>query len=87
MKTQPPGLQTDLVTCSRETREWILSLVDEIERLKAIIAADDAYFAITARAAFKMIRGPLTESFHAEQAAVWEKCKSTRKAAEAAGGE
>ena len=31
MKTQPPGLQTDLLQCSRETRDWILCLSNALD--------------------------------------------------------
>jgi len=34
---QPPGLQTDLMRCSRTTREWVMRQAAEIERLHAEI--------------------------------------------------
>jgi len=37
MKPQPPGLQRDLLRCSRETREWVLGLAAEIKRLRAAL--------------------------------------------------
>ena len=37
MTPQPPGLQRDLLKCSRETREWVLRLANEIERLRAAL--------------------------------------------------
>lgn len=83
-------LQAELAGITEEhARVWEVIRKQEktIERLRAIVAADDEYFALQARAALLMVRGPLADSFRDEQDAVWKACCETRKAAEAAGGE
>ena len=37
MRNQPEGLQQDLLSCSRETRQWVLGLAAEVERLSALV--------------------------------------------------
>jgi hypothetical protein len=59
---------------------------EEIERLQAIVDADDDYLGLMRRQALLEIRrGPL-ESERQEQMAAWDLCVTTRKAAETAKG-
>jgi len=41
MKTQPAGLQTDLLKCSRETREWVLTLSGKLADANGALSATE----------------------------------------------